>query len=145
MNIPQDAPLPDWQPTPISEHAHRVELLISNLLRVGVAASVLLIAAGTLVSFLHHPAYWKSSDELHQLIHPRAPFPHTLRGVIAGLRSIDGQSIVALGLLVLIATPVMRVLISVIAFLQEHDRLYTMITLLVFCLLILSMVLGAVE
>ncbi len=63
----------------------------------------------------------------------------------AGLRHFNGQSIVALGLLVLIATPVMRVLVSVVAFLQEHDRLYTLITMVVFCLLILSLVLGAVE
>jgi len=130
---------------PVSEHVRRVELLISNLLRVGVALSVLLIAAGTFVSFIHHPDYWKSSDELHQLVHPSAPFPHSLRGVAAGLRHFNGQSIVALGLLVLIATPVMRVLVSVVAFLQEHDRLYTLITMVVFCLLILSLVLGAVE
>ncbi len=136
---------PDWNPTPISEHVRRVELLISNLLRVGVGLSVLLIATGTVVSFARHPAFLRSSKELHQLVHPQAPFPHTLQGVATGLKRCDGQAIVALGLILLIATPVMRVLISVIAFLQEHDRLYTFITLTVFCLLMLSMLLGAVE
>ncbi|HVT30702.1 MAG TPA: DUF1634 domain-containing protein [Lacipirellulaceae bacterium] len=136
---------PDWKPTPVSEHVRRVELLISNLLRIGVGVSIALIAIGTVVSFVHHPAYWKSSKELQTLVHPVAPFPHTLHGVLEGLRGFDGQAIVALGLLVLIATPVMRVLVSVVAFLQEHDRLYTAITLLVFCLLMLALFLGAVE
>jgi uncharacterized membrane protein len=138
-------PPPDWKPTPISDHVRRVELLISNLLRVGVAASILLVMAGTVVTFIGHPDYLKSRHVLPALVRPQAPFPHSVVGVIAGLRRFDGQSIVALGLLVLIATPIMRVLVSIVAFLREHDRLYTLITLVVFCLLILSMVLGAVE
>ncbi|HEX5471243.1 MAG TPA: DUF1634 domain-containing protein [Lacipirellulaceae bacterium] len=136
---------PVWKATPVSDHVRRVELLISNLLRIGVGLSIALIALGTAVSFVHHPAYYKSSAELKPLVQPVAPFPHSLRGVAAGLRQFEGQAIVALGLLVLIATPVMRVLVSVIAFIQEHDRLYTFITLTVFCLLMLALLLGAVE
>ena len=56
-----------------------------------------------------------------------------------------GEAIVTLGLLVLIATPVMRVAVSVVAFIQHRDRTYALITAAVLCLLLLSLVLGRVE
>ena len=50
-----------------------------------------------------------------------------------------------LGLLVLMATPVMRVAVSVLAFIHHRDRTYALITAAVLCLLLLSLVLGRVE
>jgi uncharacterized membrane protein len=65
--------------------------------------------------------------------------------VARGLQALQGDAIVTLGLLLLIATPVVRVGISILAFVYERDRVYTFITLTVFCLLILSFFLGKVE
>jgi uncharacterized membrane protein len=50
--------------------------------------------------------------------------------------------IIALGLLALLLTPVLRVLVSVVMFALERDWLYTGITLLVFVILIVSFLLG---
>ena len=47
--------------------------------------------------------------------------------------------------LLLIATPVVRVGVSIFAFIYQGDRLYTLITATVFCLLLMSFVLGKVE
>jgi uncharacterized membrane protein len=49
---------------------------------------------------------------------------------------------VLLGLLMLIATPVMRVAASIFAFVYEHDYVYVTITAIVLALLLLSFVLG---
>jgi uncharacterized membrane protein len=119
--------------------------MISNLLRVGVTTSLVLIVIGTLVSFVRHPADLNSPDELASLVRPGAALPHSLSDVMMGLRELRGQAVVSLGLLVLIATPMMRVAVSILAFLREGDRLYTLITLAVLCLLLLSLALGAVE
>jgi len=54
-------------------------------------------------------------------------------------------ALVTVGLLLLIATPVARVAVSVLAFIYQKDRVYTLITLAVLCLLLLSFVLGKVE
>ena len=91
------------------ERVRRVELLISNLLRSGVIASLALVLFGTTLSFVHHPAYVSSPEALHHLTQPGAAFPHSLTGLRSGLQQLRGQSIVLLGLLLLIATPVMRV------------------------------------
>jgi uncharacterized membrane protein len=127
------------------ERVRRVELLISNLLRFGVLASLALILFGTTLSFIHHPAYVSSPEALHHLTQPGAAFPHTQRDVIAGVQAWRGQAIVTLGLLLLIATPVMRVAVSVLAFIYQRDRIFTLITLTVLGILLLSFVFGKVE
>ena len=49
------------------------------------------------------------------------------------------------GLMLLIATPVARVAVSILGFVYEHDRRYVIITSIVLALLILSFVLGKAE
>ena len=123
----------------------RVELLISNLLRAGVLISFTLIVAGTITSFIRHPEYLTNPSARQHLTQPGAAFPHTLHDLAADLQKLRGQAIVALGLLFLIATPVIRVGVSIFAFIYERDRIYTFITAVVFSLLLLSFVLGKIE
>jgi uncharacterized membrane protein len=127
---------------PSGPQTRRAELLISTVLRVGVLTSLAVILAGTLVTFLHHPEYVSSSQELARLTEAGASFPHTLRDVVAGLAALRGQAIVVLGLLILIATPVLRVAVSILVFLEQRDRTYVAITVTVLTLLILSFFLG---
>ncbi len=51
----------------------------------------------------------------------------------------DGRAIIDIGLLLLIATPVMRVVFSMVAFALEKDRLYVALTLIVLVILLLSL------
>jgi uncharacterized membrane protein len=53
------------------------------------------------------------------------------------------MAIITLGLILLLATPVARVAVSVIAFALSRDRLYVAITLVVLCILIFSLLSGA--
>jgi uncharacterized membrane protein len=129
----------------IEERVRKVELLISNLLRVGVLLSLVLIVGGTLVSLAQHPAYLSERDSLQHVVQPNSPVPHSLREVAAELKAFSGASIVTLGILFLIATPVLRVGVSIFAFIYQRDRLYTFITATVFGLLLLSFFLGKVE
>jgi uncharacterized membrane protein len=55
---------------------------------------------------------------------------------------LQPQAVITLGLLLLIATPVLRVAVSVVAFALEHDRRYVIITLIVMTILIISFTLG---
>ena len=144
---PERTPLPgEALPSrPEGDPMLRMELVISNLLRAGVAISLVLIVIGTIVTFARHPEFLKSREELPGLVHPEAVSIKSPGAIATGLRELSGQAIVTLGLLVLIATPMMRVAVSVVAFFLEGDRIYTLITLGVFCLLMLSLVLGAAE
>jgi uncharacterized membrane protein len=130
---------------PSAELVRKVELFISSLLRIGVIASLIVVMAGLVLSFVHHPAYLHSQDELKQVISPaRMPW-HTLAGLIDGLRHFRGEAIVMAGLLLLIATPVMRVAVSIVAFVIERDWVFVIVTSFVLAMLILSFLLERVE
>ncbi|MGE5218077.1 MAG: DUF1634 domain-containing protein [Chloroflexota bacterium] len=129
----------------IEERVRKVELLISNLLRLGVLLSLALVVCGAVVSFVQHPEYLSDRSFFGQPSGPRSPILHSLGEVGTGLRAFQGEAIVTLGILLLIATPVIRVGVSIFAFIYQRDRLYTVITATVFCLLLLSFVLGKAE
>ena len=129
--------------TPTNDKTRQVELLISNLLRVGVVTSLCVIVCGTVLTFVHHPDYASSHEPMARLTEPGAKFPHTLRDVLEGLKSLRGQAVIVAGLLLLIATPVMRVAVSIFAFVFERDPAFILITSIVLLLLLLSFALGA--
>lgn len=133
---------PAGEPDPISL---RVELLISEVLRWGVWASLALLVAGTLLCFVYSHDYGAGGgtvEDMKRLIESSEGFPRSLAWLGEGLAHARGQAIVVLGLLLLISTPVIRVLISVFGFLLEGDRIYVVATSIVFLLLVLSFVLG---
>lgn len=69
-------------------------------------------------------------------------FPHTPGEVWSGLLALHPQAVIALGLLLLLATPVVRVFASIFAFALENDRRYVAITTLVLAILLVSFLLG---
>ena len=124
------------------DRVRRTELLISNILRTGVLASVALVLLGTAVTFARHPGYLNSSSDLEQLRNAGIRFPATLGEVLRGISAFDGPAFVMAGLLLLIATPILRVAVSVVAFIQLGDRTFTLITTGVFTLLLIALFLG---
>jgi uncharacterized membrane protein len=125
------------------ERSKPIETMISTILRAGVALSITTILIGLTITFVHHPDYFSSRPALGTLIDARANYTASVASVLKGVREGRGQSIVMLGVLVLIATPVARVAASVALFAAEHDRVYVAITAVVLLLLILSFVIGA--
>jgi len=120
----------------------RLEIVISTLLRVGVITSIAVIFFGMAVGLLRHSTDVRRPNDLIALTAKNASFPHSLRDVASGVIALRSQAIMALGLLILIATPVMRVAVSIIAFAMQRDHTYLAITITVLVLLILSFLLG---
>ena len=106
----------------------KTELVISGVLRGGVLLSVAVILAGV--------CYYYALRLLGRV--PLATFPDTLAEVGAGLKAADPMAIVTAGLLVLLATPVLRVGVSIAAFAIEKDRTYVIITAIVLTILLFS-------
>ncbi len=106
----------------------KTELIISGVLRGGVLLSVAVILGGI--------GYFFALRFAGLLPHPA--FPDTLQAVVAGLLHGDPLAIVVAGLLILLATPVMRVAVSIAAFAIEEDRTYVLITSLVLAILLFS-------
>lgn len=121
-----------------------VHTAIVTTLRVGVVLSISIMLVGMAVTLVRHPEYFSSRPALGALISPGAHFPNTLLDVVSGIRHGRGQAVVMAGLLVLIATPVARVALSVVVFVKVRDRLYTAITSVVLLILLISFSIGLV-
>ena len=118
------------------------DITIATLLRTGVVLSIVVIFTGLTITFVHHPEYLSSRLQLGALTSPGVHFPSTFSEVVQGVRRGQGQAIMAAGLLLLIATPVARVALSIAIFVVERDRLYAAITTAVFAILMIAFALG---
>ena len=108
----------------------KAELLISTVLRGGVLLSGAIILGGLAYFFL-------SKFSTHPL---SLSFPHTLPAVFHDLPRGEPLAVIGLGLLVLLATPVLRVMVSIVAFALEGDRTYVVITTVVLTILLFSII-----
>lgn len=116
----------------------QVEVTISRILRAGVIVSLALVVAGMVTAL-----FQAGGTDLDALLGPDAVVPRTLGEVLSGAAHLQPAGLVSLGLLVLIATPVVRVVASVVGFARDGDRAYTVITAVVLGLLGMSFLLGA--
>lgn len=112
-----------------------VELALARLLRVGVFASLILIGLGLAVALMQGIPPIESRDVR----------PISLGGIARGVRAVRGEAIIDLGLLVLIATPVLRVFAAFILFTRLRDRAFTWLTLSVLVILIGSFLAGRID
>jgi uncharacterized membrane protein len=78
----------------------------------------------------------------YRTFHKVPDFISSPMGVLEGAIHFKGQAIIQLGIVLLIATPVLRVVFSAIGFILERDRLYTFISLLVLLIIIMSAITG---
>ena len=130
----------------MEEKVRKVEIAISLVLRIGVVVSVLVIAIGLGLMFAHHGDYLPIRGHLsyRELTSRATPFPHSFRSLGHSIARGDGQGIVVLGVLILILTPVLRVVVGVLSFLYEKDTPMALITLYVLVVLVGSFFLAGV-
>lgn len=127
----------------------RMELAISYGLRAGVLLSAAIIALGILWLAvtrdtgyaLIQPHHLPEVLAFHQADGP-AFFPTSAGEVLRGAAAGKPYAIIGLGILLLIATPVVRVALSVFFFLAQRDWLYVGITLFVLGVLLVSLFSG---
>lgn len=121
---------------PVGRWPHdRVQRVISTMLRVGVFLSAAVVAIGGLLFLLRQGQ--QPADYRHFTGSPE-PLRH-VPGVLAAVCRGEAAGIIQLGLLLLIATPVLRVAFTAWLFVRQRDRLYVGVTLLVLAILGLSL------
>lgn len=118
----------------------KVEVIIANLLRVGVTFAAAVVLAGGAVFLVRH-------GMSHANYHVFVGEPTDLRswmGILHLVLDLRGRGIIQLGLLFLIATPVARVAFAAFAFAIERDWLYVGISSFVLLVLLYSLLGSAV-
>jgi uncharacterized membrane protein len=113
----------------------RMELAMGRLLQVGVLlAATVVLAGGAMYTAAHseeRPDYRVFIARPIQLRHPAA--------LLGGIAHGDASAIIELGMLLLVATPICRVIFAVVAFAAERDRLYVAISVAVLAVLLYGM------
>jgi len=113
-----------------------VEKVVSRVLRIGVILSATIICLGLGLLAV------KGIITNEMRIDAAIPYPRDLGALLSGLLALDPASVIALGLVVLIATPIARVSVSIVAFALERDWRYVAVTALVLTILIAGIILG---
>ena len=122
--------------TPKPERSnHKMEIVIGNLLRAGVITSGAVVFLGGIL-YLYHNGL-QTPD--YRVFRPAPAELSSVREI--GKLAFSGQDrgIIQLGILILIATPIARVIFSLFAFLRQRDIMYVIITLIVFSILVFSL------
>ncbi|MGH9497731.1 MAG: DUF1634 domain-containing protein [Terriglobales bacterium] len=120
--------LPNWTD-------RKIEEIVADLLRAGVAISALVVFVGAcfyLARYAYAPADYRvfqgEPTDLRNLL-----------GIAHSAKHLRSRGIIQLGLVCLIATPVARVAFSIWGFAAEHDRLYMIFTGIVLAILLYSL------
>jgi uncharacterized membrane protein len=128
------------QPTRPEDDELAIDRVTGELLRVGVlAAAAVLLVGGVL--FLAHHGGEPNPDHSKFPQHPKKLHLHE---VLAEARAGSGRAIVLIGLVLLIATPVLRVAFTAVAFAWRRDWVYVVIPLIVLGVLIAGVLTGQV-
>jgi uncharacterized membrane protein len=136
---------PTTNTEPRSARVRRIELVLGHLLRVGVGLSFLLLLGGVIVMAIHNADHLMDPNALAKLRTPGTAAPAGPGALMADLGHLSGRAIMTVGLLVLIATPVARVVASIVAFLIERDWRFVCITTAVLLVIAVSAFLGRVH
>jgi len=98
--------------------------------RVGIACSLCLVLLGFILSGI-------TKTEFTDTVIPSSQFSHRLL-------ELDPLAIITLGILILVLTPLLSVVLAMVNFLMEKDKLYLGISIAIVCILVLSLVLALV-
>lgn len=109
----------------------RLEMLIGNLLRTGVLLSAAVVALGAAFYLGQH----RSQPVSYAQFKGEQPELRTIVGIMQSARHGNSEGLMQFGLLLLIATPIARVVLAVVGFYLERDHLYVLISLIVLSIL----------
>jgi uncharacterized membrane protein len=124
---------PSKQPSPM-ENEQNVYAGVYHALLIGMVVSSALFAVGMVGGLLKHEQIVFTSDWVRR--------HYDWTWFVHGLMSFNPTALLMSATIILILTPVARVLISIYAFLVDRDRKYVVVTSIVFLVIVLTIVLG---
>jgi len=116
----------------------QVEQLLGRVLQVGVVLAAAVVLVGGVGYLLGHAM--QAYD--YRVFRGEPVDLRTLAGIVRGALGLDGRDVVQLGVVLLLATPIVRVALSAFAFARQRDVTYVLVTSVVLLLLLASLLAG---
>jgi uncharacterized membrane protein len=117
-----------------SEADLKMEIAISRMLRAGVSVAAVVVLVGWTLYLWQAHGVQPNYRNFHGVPSPA----DRLTPVFEGIRHLDSRSIIRLGMLLLIATPIMRVAYCIYSFASQKDKVYVLISSVVLTVLLYS-------
>jgi len=122
----------------------RTELLISYVLRYGVLLCLFVIGIGLAARLALSPG--GNAEVVRDLVKGLSPGdyrpPSSASALLAGAFHFQPDIVIALGLVMLISLPIIRVAMTTLVFLVERDWIFFAITLVVLSVLLTGVIFG---
>lgn len=115
-----------------------IQLLLAQVLRAGTIISISIVFFGGILYLYRHG----ETITDYRVFKGIPPFVAHASGLFDGALRLKGQAIIQIGIILLIATPIVRVIFSAIGFVIEKDYLYMGISILVLLIIFASMLSG---
>jgi uncharacterized membrane protein len=112
-----------------------IQFILGTLLRLGVVLSMIVVLIGGVVYLQSHG---NSLVDYRHFTSERADLT-SIQAIFSGLLSFNGKAIIQFGIVLLIFTPISRVILSVFSFLLEKDYMYVIIGLIVLSIILFSL------
>ena len=120
------------------DSAGKLEHVLGHLLRTGVLIAAFAVAIGAIFFLVHH-----GMEQPHfSLFQGQPPELRSVGAIAAAASRLDALAVIQFGLLLLIATPIARVVFSLVGFFLQRDWMYIAVTAMVLTLLLFGLFSG---
>jgi uncharacterized membrane protein len=113
----------------------RLEKIVGHILQIGVIAAASIVLLGG----IFYLGRYGSVSPHYDIFHGEPANLRSVSGIMKSGLSFHTRGLIQLGVLLLIATPIARVVFSIIAFALQRDRTYIVVTLIVLGVLFYSL------
>ena len=112
-----------------------IQVILGTLLRVGVILSMSVVFIGGVIYLMSRSSNFAD----YHIFNPGGTPYASIWAILEGLKTFDGAAIIQFGTLLLIFTPITRVVFSIFSFLIERDYMYVLIGMFVLGVILFSL------
>lgn len=112
-----------------------IQLILGTLLRAGVIISMAIVLIGGVIFLIHN----KGVITDYKVFKPELAKFSSISAIFKGVLTLQGDAVVQFGILMLIFTPIARIVFAIFSFLVERDYLYVLIGVIILAIITISL------
>lgn len=112
-----------------------IQVLLGTLLRAGVIISMSIVLVGGVIFLIHN----NGAITDYKVFTPELSKFSSIAKIFAGVLTLQGDAIVQFGVLMLIFTPIARIVFAIFSFSLEKDYLYVLIGFIILAIIAISL------
>ena len=112
-----------------------IQLILGTLLRAGVIISMSIVLIGGAIFLVHN----QGNITDYKIFRPELSNFSSIAAIFKGVLTFRGDAVIQFGILMLIFTPIARIVFAIFSFLIERDYLYVLIGFIILAIITVSL------